>query len=138
MTILVAYDSSDPAQKAVEHTFREYPDEDIVLLHVLEAAGGSTGAGFELLKERLKEREGERAGEVSDEVRELLEDGSSDYSVETAVGKPAQEVVQFAEEHDVDQIVVGSHGRAGVSRALLGSVAEKIVRRAPVPVTVVR
>lgn len=138
MAILVAYDSSSPAEQAVEYAFREYPDEELVLLHVLEAAGGSTGAGFSLLTEQLKEREDEMVGKVSDEVRSLLEDETVEYRVETAVGEPAREVVEFAAANDIDQIIVGSHGRSGVSRVLLGSVAEKIVRRAPVPVTVVR
>src|SRR6056297_1334519 len=46
MAILVAYDGSAPAQKAVEHAFTTYPDEEIVLLRVIEAADGSTGAGI--------------------------------------------------------------------------------------------
>jgi len=46
--------------------------------------------------------------------------------------------VEYAEESDVDHIVIGSHGRSGVSRILLGSVAESVVRRADMPVTVVR
>jgi nucleotide-binding universal stress UspA family protein len=42
------------------------------------------------------------------------------------------------DEHDVDHVVMGSNGRRGVSRLVLGSVAERVVRGAPVPVTVVR
>lgn len=137
MAILVAYDRSHPAGKAVEHAIDEYEDEEIVLLHVMEAAGGSLGAGFNLLKDELKEREQEREGEVIAELEDLLGE-DLDYRLEIAVGKPAREIVQFAQEEDVDQVVVGSHGRAGVSRVLLGSVAEKVVRRSPVPVTVVR
>ena len=47
------------------------------------------------------------------------------------VGQPAGTVVQYCEENDVDRVVVGTHGRDGVSRVPLGSVAELIVRRAP-------
>jgi nucleotide-binding universal stress UspA family protein len=46
--------------------------------------------------------------------------------------------VDYAAEHDIDHIVVGSHGRTGASRILLGSVAETVARRSPVPVTIVR
>jgi nucleotide-binding universal stress UspA family protein len=65
--------------------------------------------------------------------------GESDTTVRTVheVRHPARTVVDHATRDDVDH-VVGSHGREGVSRLLLGSVAEKIVRRSPVPVTVVR
>lgn len=47
------------------------------------------------------------------------------------MGRPAQAIVEYALGHDVDMVVMGTHGRTGVSRALLGSVAEAVVRRAP-------
>lgn len=54
------------------------------------------------------------------------------------VGQPAEEIVRCAGERDVDLIVMGTHGRGGVSHLLLGSVAEKVIRTAPCPVLVVR
>lgn len=54
------------------------------------------------------------------------------------VGKPSAEVVKAAEEWPADLIVIGSHGRKGIQRALLGSVAEAVLRHAPCPVLVVR
>lgn len=53
-------------------------------------------------------------------------------------GDPASEVVRLAQETHSDLIVVGTHGRSGLSRLLLGSVAEKVLRRAPCPVLTVR
>ena len=53
-------------------------------------------------------------------------------------GSPAAEIVRCALEREVDLIVMGTHGRSGVSHALLGSVAERVVRTAPCPVLVVR
>lgn len=47
-------------------------------------------------------------------------------------------IVAYSDEHDVDRIVMGSHCRSGAERFLLGSVAETVLRRAPVPVMVVR
>jgi universal stress protein A len=46
-------------------------------------------------------------------------------------GRPAPAIVEYATRHDTDMIVIGAHGRTGVSRALLGSVAEAVIRRAP-------
>ena len=138
MAVLVAYDGSPPARKAVEYAVAEHPDEELVLLRVVEAADGSTGAGIGLVKEKLRELREKSETDVSADVDELLEPDAVDVRIETTVGKPAREIVAFAEAHDVDQIVVGNHGRAGASRVLLGSVAEEVVRRAPVPVTVVR
>jgi nucleotide-binding universal stress UspA family protein len=55
----------------------------------------------------------------------------------TSVGDPAPEIVRYATRHPIDLIVVGTHGRTGVSRVLLGSVAERVMRGAPCPVLVV-
>lgn len=138
MAILVAYDGSAPAQQAVEYALAHHPGEDIVLLRVVELAGGSTGAGITLAKEKIRERRNEVSTAASEDLEDLIAEADVDIDIETAVGKPGREVVRYAEENDVSHIVVGSHGRQGVSRVLLGSVAESIVRRAPVPVTVVR
>jgi nucleotide-binding universal stress UspA family protein len=50
------------------------------------------------------------------------------------LGNPAQELVELAEREKVDLIVMGTHGRTGLSRLLMGSVAEEVVRRASCPV----
>jgi|AntRauMinimDraft_3_1070383.scaffolds.fasta_scaffold00014_4 nucleotide-binding universal stress UspA family protein len=138
MDVLVAYDGSKPAQKAVEHAFTTYPDAEIVLLRVIEAADSSTEAGISIIQEMLREREEEISEEFPDEIDAITSDPDVEFRTETVVGKPAREIVSFAEEHDIDHVIIGSHGRAGLSRILLGSVAEKIVRRAPMPVTVIR
>jgi nucleotide-binding universal stress UspA family protein len=53
-------------------------------------------------------------------------------------GHAAKTIVRYAEENDVDHIVMGSTGRSGISRVLLGSVAESVTRRAPCSVVIVR
>jgi nucleotide-binding universal stress UspA family protein len=65
----------------------------------------------------------ERAAEVGMSVEVVAEEGS-----------PYERIVGFAEEHDFDLIVVGTHGRRGLDRLALGSVAERVVRTAHVPV----
>ena len=57
---------------------------------------------------------------------------------ELRVGAPAETIVEFAREHNCDLIVMGTHGRTGLSHLLMGSVAENVVRHAPCPVMVVR
>lgn len=52
-------------------------------------------------------------------------------------GKPSNEIVRYAQENDIDLIVMGTHGREGVARVMIGSVAEMVVRRAPCPVLTV-
>ncbi|QGN07073.1 universal stress protein [Halorhabdus sp. CBA1104] len=138
MAVLVPYDSSEPARDALEEAVSEYGDERIVLLRVIEVADDTFEAGFNLIRDSLEDDPEELAADVADEVLSVLEATDGDYVVETTAGKPAREIVRYAEDHDIDRIVMGSHGRDGVSRILLGSVAEKIVRRSPVSVTVVR
>ena len=59
-------------------------------------------------------------------------------SSEVLFGQPAKYIVTAAERHGVGMIVMGTHGRTGLTRLLMGSVAEAIVRRAPCPVLVYR
>jgi nucleotide-binding universal stress UspA family protein len=142
MTVLVAYDGSDPAQAAVEYAIEEHADKDIVLLRVVEVASGMTDAGLNLIQERFREKpeklRREARKKVAEEIADRFEDAGLEYETAIVFGDPAREIVDYAEQNDIDQIVVGSHGRDGVSRVLLGSVGEKVVRRAPMPVTVVR
>ncbi len=55
-----------------------------------------------------------------------------------AMGRPYLEIVRYAKDKDIDMIILGTHGRSGFAQALLGSVAEKVVRKAPCPVLTVR
>ncbi len=84
----------------------------------------------------------ERGTTLCDQAKDRLhEAGVPDSTIietEVETGKPARKIFEFVSENDVDQIVMGSHGRSGVSRLLLGSVAESVIRRSPVPVIVVR
>jgi universal stress protein A len=79
----------------------------------------------------------------SERILEMLEDVTpADTSVpfthRLTMGDPAGEVVRLAEEEQADMIVLGTHGRTGLTRLLMGSVAEAIVRHAPCPVLVYR
>ena len=74
---------------------------------------------------------------MDDDVRRLAEAG---YEVSLAVrfGDPAQELADLVDEEDVDAVVMATHGRSGLSRAVLGSVADKLLRMVRVPVVMVR
>jgi nucleotide-binding universal stress UspA family protein len=55
-----------------------------------------------------------------------------------AVGTPFVEIVRYAKGYEIDLIILGTHGRTGISHMLMGSVAERVVRKAPCPVLTVR
>lgn len=79
------------------------------------------------------EREGQK---LLERFREEL--GEPTSPVFFAVGKPAHEIVEAARMWHADVVVVGSHGRGGLRRVVLGSVAEEVMRQAPCPVLAVR
>jgi nucleotide-binding universal stress UspA family protein len=109
----------------VLHTIEKFPHD---YTHLLSRDKHLT------MKQRLEEEARNNINAML--PKELLE-------TETAVpiirfGKPFLEIIQFAKEKEVDIIAIGTHGRAGVDRIILGSVAERVVRKAHCPVMVVR
>ncbi|EMA33264.1 UspA domain-containing protein [Halobiforma lacisalsi AJ5] len=136
MHVLVPIDDSDPAEQALEYALAEYPDADITALHVIDPYETSVDAWF-ADQDYLADLEAE-AETLLETARERADDHGASIDTDSVVGKPAREITDYVEEADVDEVVIGSHGRRGTSRVLLGSVAETVVRRAPVPVIVVR
>lgn len=143
-TVLVPYDDSPMAERAFEQALADYPDADVHLLHVIDFAEAGyslpfeTGtAGYTSSWEKSVREAAEAGFETARDTAADLEFGGEIHThIET--GPPARTVVEFAGDHDADYVVMGSHGRSGASRILLGSVAEAVVRRSPCPVLVVR
>ncbi|QCC59393.1 universal stress protein [Natrinema thermotolerans] len=135
---LVALDDSEPGWAALEFACREHPDDDLTVVHAVDPTDSGYGEMAHLGPEGLLERQREAAEELLVEAEERAVEYDCALETETIVGQPAETIVDFAVENGVDRIVVGSHGRTGFSRVLLGSVAERIARQAPVPVTIVR
>jgi nucleotide-binding universal stress UspA family protein len=77
----------------------------------------------------------QRLDETEKKAKEL---GISEIVKVSRFGSPYQEILNVAEEKDVDLIVMGTHGRSGIAHFLIGSVTEKVIRTAPCPVLVVR
>jgi nucleotide-binding universal stress UspA family protein len=138
--ILVPVDGSEQSEEACDLVFEEFPDATLVLLHVINPAEASYGAQASVpsFSEEWYEEEKGRAQNIFGDIEQRASEHGVEVEHAVEVGKPARVIVDFAEEHDIDHIVMGSHGRQGVSRVLLGSVAETVMRRSPVPVTVVR
>jgi nucleotide-binding universal stress UspA family protein len=133
--ILVPYDNSEQAEYALEHAFGEFESATIVLEHVIEPFTDYTGGGgYEMTryKQQLENTEA-----MLENVRERYDDPER---IEPLVhyGRPVHRILRTIDEEDIDQVFIGSHGRDGATRLLLGSVAETVARRSPVPVTVVR
>lgn len=78
--------------------------------------------------------------EEGEAALDAVEAAAGDVPVtrEVVDGSPSRRIVEYAREHPIDVIVMGTHGRGGLDRLLLGSVAERVVRTSPVPVLTVR
>jgi len=137
--LLVPMDDSEQARRALEHVLETFPDAKITLLTVIDpTVGFSSGIGAPASAEVWYESAKERAESRLEDARERAAEAGVEVATDIDTGRPARTIVDYAEEHDVDGIVMGSHGRDGVARVLLGSVAETVVRRSPIPVTIVR
>jgi nucleotide-binding universal stress UspA family protein len=134
--VLVPIDGSPQSEKALQFAAGEWPDADFLLLHVIDPVeAGYSPSVLPSGSEKWYEQAKSNAEELFEQARETL---GRDADARVEVGRPSRTIVEVTEDADVDHVVIGSHGRTGVSRVLLGSVAEHVVRRSPVPVTVAR
>ncbi|MEF8776460.1 MAG: universal stress protein [Haloarculaceae archaeon] len=138
--VLVPVDGSEHAEHATDVATDLFPDATLILLHVINPAeaGYSAQASIPSFSEEWYESQKENAQSILEDLEARAGDEGVDIEREVEVGKPTRVIVDYAEDEDIDHVVMGSHGRKGVSRVLLGSVAETVVRRSPVPVTVTR
>ena len=135
---LVAVDGSPQSEAAFAYALEEAPESAITALHVVRLPEGYWSS-FASSDAELPgyEQAQERGRELLSEVVETAAEGDREIQTAVVSGKPAREIVDYAVENDFDQIVIGSHGRHGIDRVLLGSVSEAVVRRAPMTVIVV-
>ena len=133
--ILIPTDGSDAVETAVEHAFglAEAYDATVHVLYVVEppyaadAAMADVYSSLEAAGERIVTDVGERAAAADVES-----------VTATRTGTAHREIIEYAEAEGVDVIVMGTHGRTGLQRLVLGSVTERVVRLSPVPVVTVR
>jgi nucleotide-binding universal stress UspA family protein len=90
----------------------------------------------EVLKELQKQIEDSLDTNYENSYLKRVEDGIN-HEIVTKSGKEDEEIIKFAKKKDVDIIVMGTHGRTGIEHIFLGSIAEKVLRRSPVPVLVI-
>ncbi len=144
--IVAAIDFSELGDRAVLEALRLSRDHAHAELHVI-AVGTDEGDAIRLPGATLRVLPQE---EANDETREHVGDLVQRYlstngvpsiekiAVYVTTGHPAERIVALATAIDADLIVLGTHGRTGLKRIVLGSVAEEVVRRAPCTVVVLR
>jgi nucleotide-binding universal stress UspA family protein len=140
--ILVPCDGSEVSNRALVSALQLARDGggQVRLLHVLDQldyfAGGYEYVGASVLEELQRQ-----ARKVIEDAAAICQSAGVPYDsvlLDEPGGRLGDKVAEQALAWDADLVVVGTHGRKGLSRAMLGSGAEQIVRFAPVPVLVVR
>jgi len=140
--ILAPTDFSPHAEHALRYAcaLAERLGADLHVLHILSeiVPTGPDPLMMPVMPPRFYQEDEERAEKTLATV--VDSSWGSPRSLTTAVrwGTPAEGVVDYAAEQNVDLIVIATHGRTGLSHVLLGSVAERIVRESPCPVLTIR
>ncbi|MFC6903923.1 universal stress protein [Halalkalicoccus tibetensis] len=136
--ILVPFDGSDASETALERALEENPDAEITALNVLDSAELAYGGVQGSAAESLTDAQREEAEELLERAEARAADHEGGFRTALEVGSPGEAIVEYANENDIDHIIMGSHGRSGLSRIVVGSVAETVVRNSPLTVTIAR
>ncbi len=135
--IVIATDGSENNLKAISYGIKlaKLSRATVYALHVIDtySLSQSWTAGKETMYEVLK-KDGQKA---TVKVKEYGEASGVEVKEVLLEGHPSNEIIDFAEKNDIDLIVMGTLGKTGLDRFLMGSVAENVIRHSKVPVLVV-
>ncbi len=139
--ILVPVDFSEHSRKALQYAvdLGLVFDAEIVLVFVVEMVGYPSDLGFGQAPIPAIERELTERGKS--ELNRLAEEyvgGKLVVRLHVPAGRPFIEIIRAAKDLEADLIIIATHGHTGMEHILFGSTAEKVVRKAPCPVLVVR
>ncbi|WP_336337640.1 universal stress protein [Haloarcula brevis] len=143
--ILVPTDGSETAENAVDQAIdiaSKY-GATVHALYVVDVDATSYSLGTEQV-DRIRQGHLDEMTEVkeaADKATGYVRDRAAEHGIEVeehvTAGEPARAIRKFVEDNDIDLVVMGSHGRSGLKRVILGSVTEKVLRRTRLPVLVV-
>jgi nucleotide-binding universal stress UspA family protein len=143
MKILLAIDGSDSSKAAMQSVIARPwpPGSSVKVLHVVEPPSllmgremGGYDPEFEMVWKALREQ----AKDLVEKAAEKLREAKFKVSTELVEGDPKSQILDAAKEWRADMIVLGSHGRTGLGRFLMGSVSQDVVRHAHCSVEVFR
>jgi universal stress protein A len=138
--ILVPIDFSEHADRALDYAIAwgRALNADLTLIHVIQSLSEvGIDAGVDLPAAHIEMLEAELTQHMKHYLQRV-EDAGVKGDLVMVHGIPFYETIEIVKARQIDLIIMGSHGRTGLSHLLLGSMAEKLVRLAPCPVLVVR
>ncbi len=133
--VLAPVDLSEESELVIDHAaaLSDSYAAPLDLLHVVEEAAYPNAYGLDAVPPDPPSVQ-DRAREALETLAGRLELRTDPVNIHVLTGNAAGDIVEFAATHDADLIVMATHGRTGMERFLIGSVAEKVVRQAPCPV----
>jgi nucleotide-binding universal stress UspA family protein len=141
MKILFATDGSDAALAALRSLIARLDwfgtPPQLTLLHVHPPIPYGLAARW-VGKQAIAEHCAEESAKALAPARALLDERGVAYAPASRIGEPAHEIVEFAREHACDCIALGTHGHTALATLMLGSVAQKVVTMAAVPVLMLK
>ena len=143
--ILVPVDGSELAECVLPHIEKIVNDcgvKEIIFLRVIEPVAAAIAGGDYIIGEdesrTLQNRHESAARYYLDQLISSLQYSETALSSEVITGKAAENIADFAAHQEADLVIMATHGRSGVSRWVMGSVAERVIRWSCVPVLIVR
>lgn len=138
-TILIPTDGSEQAEKAAQKgiDLAEQLDATVHALYVIDPEVGGRPFNLQRREDEMEELR-EYGFELTEAIAEMAAEAGVDCEQSVERGTPYETIVEFAQENDVDAIAIGTRGRGNIEKFLVGTVAEKVVRMADVPVMTVR
>jgi len=141
MKILIPVDGSANADRAVDYvmayadTLKTLPE--IYLLNVQWKLGSANVKLF-INQEIINDYYREQGAAALENARAKLDASGLAYRYHISIGSPAEAIVQYVQEHNIEQIVMNAHGQDSLSNLLLGSVSSEVIHLAQVPIVLVK
>jgi nucleotide-binding universal stress UspA family protein len=135
--VLVPFDDSEQAHEALEYALNEHAEDDLTVVNAIDPAEWGYGSPGNALGERWEDEAREKSDTIQSKARMVADEYGVELTTAAESGVPSDVITQYADDNEIDQIVIGSHGRSGTKRLLLGSVAEEVARKVSIPVTII-
>jgi nucleotide-binding universal stress UspA family protein len=139
--LLVPVDMSDNAMRALRHAIelaRQHGPIDLVIVHAHDPPEIYGEASLYLSDERARELQKQHSEDILRPAIEMAKTAGVSFTSEILIGNVPQEIVRCAMEKGCDGIVMGTRGKGALGSLLMGSIAQKVVHLAEVPVTLVK
>lgn len=139
--ILLAYDGSKASNKALGRAVelvKVTPGATLEIVHAFDFPRFFVGEGIAPIPASVNKEIYDLAEQTTEELRERIENAQINGKVEMIQGPPAEVILEYAKQNEMDLIVIGSRGLGGIREFVLGSVSHNVVQHAKIPVLVIK